>query len=250
MIRLPNPTLGPEFDLETATSPGIRAALDVCQRRRDLWDGVCVELEEALEEREDDTEDGVVDAGSFRFWGCEACGSRMLPGGNFREYPCERCGAVMGWYWLQCPQRHKLSAPEESPAPAGTDGADPTADGPDVRPSAVADSGERPPPATGQPAGSEDPAGPRLGGKTSTKGGSGDHHRDAPERPTEGPIYSHDAQPPTGPAVGEAAAGGPRLGPQRWEDLSVEDRAEIRRRERSEASPWPGETDLDERRAR
>ena len=50
MIRLPSVGLGPKFDIGGADESQIRDALDLCARRRDLWDGVCVELEEALEE--------------------------------------------------------------------------------------------------------------------------------------------------------------------------------------------------------
>ena len=51
MIRLPADTLrGPKFEIKGADQAQLRYAYARCALRRDLWDGVCVELEEALEE--------------------------------------------------------------------------------------------------------------------------------------------------------------------------------------------------------
>lgn len=42
------------FDPATATEEQVRDMLGRCSGRRDLWDGVCVELEEALEGRDEE----------------------------------------------------------------------------------------------------------------------------------------------------------------------------------------------------
>ena len=58
MIRLPADELvGASFDIESAGEAQLRYALGLCSLRRDLWDGVCVELEEALEKRNDADEE-------------------------------------------------------------------------------------------------------------------------------------------------------------------------------------------------
>ena len=53
MIPTPLPIDPVGFDPATATEEQVRDMLGRCFDRRDLWDGVCVELEEALERRDD-----------------------------------------------------------------------------------------------------------------------------------------------------------------------------------------------------
>jgi hypothetical protein len=57
MIPVPLPIDPVGFDLATATDEQVRDMLGRCSDRRDLWDGVCVELEEALEARDDTGEE-------------------------------------------------------------------------------------------------------------------------------------------------------------------------------------------------
>ena len=63
MIPLPPPLDAHSvlLDLDGSTMPQLRDALARCSDRRDLWDGICVELEEALElgDEEDPEAEGV-----------------------------------------------------------------------------------------------------------------------------------------------------------------------------------------------
>lgn len=58
MIPTPLPIDPVGFDPATATAQQVRDMLRRCSDRRDLWDGVCVELEEALEGLTEDDPDG------------------------------------------------------------------------------------------------------------------------------------------------------------------------------------------------